>query len=86
MSPPDLALPGDGLPDGCVEARAFHWTPARKAEVLRRVRRGELTAGQALSRFGILVEEYDSWVQAHRKFGQGGLKVTVRAPEQGRLL
>lgn len=77
-----LRTASDMLPgEGPVE----RWTPARKAEVLRRIQRGELTAGEALNRWRISVEELDAWVQAHRRGGREALKATT-PPAQGRLL
>lgn len=75
-------LPSNLLPgEGPVE----RWTPARKAEVLRRIHAGEITRGEAMHRWRISVEELDAWLTAHRRAGQDGLKATS-APEQGRLL
>lgn len=83
-----VSLPGDGAPDGAPEARCIHWTPARKAEVLRRVADGEMTVGRALSRYALTLEEFEAWRAAHKRAGQGGLRVTqpAPAPTQGRLL
>ena len=70
------------------------WTVARKAELLRQLRAGEVTLKQALSRHALTLEEVDAWQMAARKAGQDGLVASkVRppaerpaAPAQGRLL
>lgn len=74
---PSTELPGEGPVD--------RWTPARKEEVLRRIRDGEMTRGQALRRWKMSLEELESWRLAFERKGRLGLKATAR-PEQGRLL
>ena len=75
---PPNALPGEG--------RVSHWTAARKAEVLRRIRDGEIARGDAMRRWAISVEELDAWLKAERRAGQAGLKAKAIPPVQERLL
>ena len=70
------ALPGD--------ERVDRWTVARKAEVLARIRAHEITAGEAMRRWGISVEELNLWMQAERRGGRAAL--SVKSIPQGRLL
>lgn len=70
------ALPGEGPVD--------RWTAARKEEVLRRIDAGEITAGQALSRWKMSVEELDTWRRQHRAKGRDGLRALGQ--QQGKLL
>lgn len=74
---PSDVLPGEGPVD--------RWTPARKEEVLRRIRAGEIKPGDAMRRWRISVEELDRWLAAHRKSGRNGLKVSA-IQAQGKLL
>lgn len=74
---PSTELPGEGPVD--------RWTASRKEEVLRRIRDGEITAGQALTRWKMSVEELDAWTRAYTASGRKGLKAAA-LPSQGRLL
>jgi hypothetical protein len=86
-----VLLPGDPLPNGRTEPSAVRWCPSRKAEVLRRLRAGELTLNDALERFRLTLEEGDAWQMAERRAGRAGLKATAirassdRKPVQGGL-
>lgn len=86
-----VLLPGDRLPNGRTEPSAVRWCASRKAEVLRRLRAGELTLNEALARFNLTLEEVDAWQMAERKAGREGLKASAirassdRKPVQGGL-
>lgn len=50
------------------------WTPARKEEVVLKVRRGQQTAEEAAAEIGASVEEVVSWVRRFGKHGRAGLR------------
>jgi transposase-like protein len=52
------------------------WVPQRKAEVVAAVNGGLLTLTQACERYGISVEEFESWARSIRAFGVKGLRTT----------
>lgn len=87
-------LPGDRLPNGLTEAGIDRWTASRKEEVLRRLDEGEVRLNNALSAWGLTLEEVEAWRSAHKVYGRRGLRLGVhraevprpKAPEQSRLL
>ncbi len=52
------------------------WVARRKAEVVTAVRSGLLSLKEALERYNLTEEEFESWERAIDKFGMGGLRVT----------
>jgi len=71
------------LPDGTVLTRGDlpppetrRWVASRKLTVVRAVESGLLTRREALDRYGLSEEEYDSWATAVRRHGARALKVT----------
>ncbi|MEM0987712.1 MAG: DUF1153 domain-containing protein [Pseudomonadota bacterium] len=52
------------------------WVPRRKARVVAAVEGGLISEEQALQRYAITPEEYDTWKAAMSKFGMRGLCVT----------
>ena len=60
-----------------------HWTAHRKAEVIHRIRIGELTMVAACERYDISAEELAIWMRRYREHGDQGLKVT-KLQEVGR--
>lgn len=72
------------LPDGTVLSRADlppaatrRWVASRKAVVVRAVAHGLLAREDALERYGLSEEEFDSWMRAVTTHGVDALKVTA---------
>ena len=55
----------------------MRWVASRKACVVQAVIHGLLTREQALARYDISDEEFDSWLAAVRNHGPKGLRVTA---------
>ena len=80
------------LPEPALDLR---WTPERKQAVIEAIERGRLSVAEALARYGLSLEEVDSWrrgivslraLQARqgatwRKGGGGSREVEKTAPE-----
>jgi hypothetical protein len=86
-----IFIPGDGKPDGGPEAKAVHWTPARKEEVLRRLDEGLIGLNDALRIWNLTLEEVEAWRAAHAAYGRRGLRLgqhraEVPRPTQRTLL
>jgi len=71
------------LPDGSVMTRADlplvntrRWVASRKAAVVRAVVYGLIPLKEALDRYGLCDEEYQSWQDAVEKHGERALKTT----------
>lgn len=70
------------LPDGRVLSLAdlppldVRWVASRKATVVDAVNHGLLSREQAIDRYGLSDEEFDSWMDAVARHGKNGLKVT----------
>ena len=71
------------LPDGSVMTRADlpppstrRWVASRKAAVVKGVMYGLIPLIEALERYGLSQEEYDSWQSAVQKHGESALKTT----------
>lgn len=60
------------------------WVIRRKAEVVTAVRGGLLTLEEALSRYALTQEEFDSWQAAFDRHGLAGLRTTLRIEAQRR--
>jgi hypothetical protein len=72
------------LPDGTVMTRAdlppadtTRWVASRKAAVVRAVVCGLLPRAEALERYGLSDDEFDSWLRAVQAHGQAGLRATT---------
>lgn len=72
------------LPDGTVLTRAdlppvqtHRWVASRKAAVVRGVAYGLIPLKEALDRYGLSEEEFESWVEAIEKHGETALKSTA---------
>lgn len=72
------------LPDGSVLSQADlpplttrRWVASRKATVVRAVEFGLVTRDEALERYDLSDEEFDSWIKAVVDHGLEGLKVTA---------
>jgi hypothetical protein len=72
------------LPDGSILTRADlppaatrRWVARRKAVVVRAVEHGLLSRADALERYGLSDEEFDSWQHAVMAHGVEALKVTT---------
>lgn len=72
------------LPDGTVLSRADlpppttrRWVARRKAVVVRAVEHGLIARDEALERYDLSDEEFDSWQQAVMAHGVDALKVTA---------
>lgn len=72
------------LPDGTILSRADlppsstrRWVASRKAVVVRAVEHGLIPRDDALERYDLTEEEFDSWRLAVQKHGIDGLKVTA---------
>ncbi|MGJ8622461.1 MAG: DUF1153 domain-containing protein [Yoonia sp.] len=71
------------LPDGTVMTRADlpsektrRWVASRKAAVVRAVRYGLITQKEALERYALSDEEFESWLSAVAHHGEAALKAT----------
>ncbi|MEL6643540.1 MAG: DUF1153 domain-containing protein [Pseudomonadota bacterium] len=71
------------LSDGTVMTRADlpdpstrRWVASRKAAVVRAVEHGLMTKQEALDRYGLSEEEFDSWQSAVAQHGEAALKAT----------
>lgn len=70
------------LPDGRVLTVAdlppvdTRWVASRKETVVNAVTHGLLAKDEALRRYGLSEEEFDSWAEAMQKHGRAALKVT----------
>lgn len=70
------------LPDGRVLTVAdlppvdTRWVASRKETVVNAVTHGLLAKDEALRRYGLSEEEFDSWAKAMQKHGRAALKVT----------
>lgn len=71
------------LPDGSILSRADmpppdtkRWVASRKALVVRGVLHGLLTRDEAIDRYGLSEEEFNSWVNAVAEHGIEALKTT----------
>jgi hypothetical protein len=72
------------LPDGSVLTRADlppddtrRWVASRKAAVVRGVAYGLIPLKEALERYGLSEEEFESWCVAIDKHGESALKSTA---------
>lgn len=72
------------LPDGSVLTRADlppddtrRWVASRKAAVVRGVAYGLIPLKEALDRYGLSEEEFESWCVAIDKHGESALKSTA---------
>ena len=72
------------LPDGTVLSRADlpapctrRWVASRKAVVVQAVQHGLLARDEALARYELSAEEFDSWCSAISRHGTDALKVTA---------
>ena len=72
------------LPDGSVISRADlppaatrRWVASRKAIVVRAVAHGLINRDEAIERYGLSDEEFDTWVSAVATHGVDALKVTA---------
>lgn len=71
------------LPDGRILTLAdlppadTRWVASRKEAVVNAVKHGLIRKEDALRRYGLSEEEFDSWLKAVRKHGRAALKVTA---------
>lgn len=72
------------LPNGTQMSRAdlppvgtTRWVARRKESVVRGVHAGLLTREEAIERYDLSDEEFDSWEQAMDAHGTNGLKTTL---------
>ncbi|AUH34725.1 DUF1153 domain-containing protein [Paracoccus tegillarcae] len=71
------------LPDGTILSMAdlpaddTRWVASRKATVVNAVLGGLLTRENAITRYSLTEEEFDSWVLAVERHGKSALKVTA---------
>lgn len=72
------------LPDGTVLSRADlppaatrRWVASRKAIVVRAVAHGLIGRDEAIERYSLTDEEFDSWLNAVAQHGVDALKVTA---------
>ena len=72
------------LPDGRILSRADlppaetrRWVASRKATVVEAVAFGLIGRPEALKRYGLSDEEFDSWCHAVSEHGVSALKVTL---------
>jgi len=72
------------LADGTVMTRAdlppattLRWVASRKAAVVRGVLYGLITQSEALRRYGLSEEEFQSWLLAVADHGEEALKATA---------
>jgi Protein of unknown function (DUF1153) len=72
MGPDGNPLTLDDLPP----PNTTRWVIRRKAEVVAAVRGGLLSLEDALARYGLSEEEFDTWRQAIERHGLPGLRTT----------
>lgn len=72
------------LPDGTILTRADlppketrRWVASRKAVIVQAVAHGLIPRAEVLERYSLSDEEFELWVDAVRKHGVAGLKVTA---------
>jgi hypothetical protein len=72
------------LPDGSILSRADlppastrRWVASRKVLVVKAVEHGLITRPEAIERYGLSDEEFDSWQRAIIAHGPEALKVTT---------
>ena len=72
------------LPDGSILSRADlppqgtrRWVASRKAVVVQAVQHGLMARDEALQRYELSAEEFDSWCSAVTMHGKDALKVTA---------
>lgn len=72
------------LPDGSVltradlpEATTQRWVASRKAAVVKGVAYGLIPLKEALEKYGLSEEEFESWREAIEKHGEPALKSTA---------
>lgn len=72
------------LPDGSILSRADlppattrRWVASRKALVVKAVEHGLIGRAEAIERYGLSDEEFDSWQRAIIAHGPDALKVTA---------
>ncbi len=53
------------------------WVASRKATVVNAVLGGLLTREEAIERYNLSEEEFDSWVASMERYGNSALKVTA---------
>jgi Protein of unknown function (DUF1153) len=71
--PSGLVMTQADLPD----AETRRWVASRKAAVVRGVVYGLISQDDALIRYGLSVEEFQSWVAAVANHGEDALKATA---------
>lgn len=70
------------LPDGSIltladlPAPRTRWVASRKAAVVDAVHYGLLPREEAIRRYDLTEEEFDSWARAFRRHGRNALKIT----------
>lgn len=70
------------LPDGSILSLAdlpdpgTRWVASRKATVIAAVHHGLLSRDDAIRRYGLTDEEFETWVDALRRHGRNALKIT----------
>lgn len=52
------------------------WVASRKAVVVDAVNHGLITRDEAIRRYGLTPEEFDTWSSSVRKHGRNALKIT----------
>jgi len=57
--------------------RTRRWVASRKAIVVKAVEAGLITIAEAIERYGLTEEEFESWRRAVHKHGADALKVTA---------
>lgn len=72
------------LPDGSVMTRADlppvetrRWVASRKAAVVKAVSAGLISRDEALERYALSDEEFESWCTAVRDHGEAALRTTA---------
>jgi hypothetical protein len=72
------------LPNGSTLSRAdlppdttVRWVASRKAVVVHAVKHGLLSRNEALDRYNLSSDEFESWCMAVERFGEDGLKTTA---------
>jgi hypothetical protein len=63
--------------DSTIPPVSGRWTVSRKAELLGKIARGEITEAQALSRYGVTADELEGWGRRFARWGEKGLRQTT---------
>jgi len=68
---------GQGEPDDLPPRNTTRWVARRKAQVVTAVETGALSIGEAMERYRLSLEEFQSWQRALDRSGVAGLRIAA---------